>query len=320
MTDNELISIIVPVYNGMPYFKDCLDSIVSQTYSNLEILLVDNGSTDGSRELCFEYAEKYPKIRVIEEGIRQQGRARNRALGEMKGTYYTFIDADDYVSENYVKQLYDVVCEYNADMVQCGAVYMLECRDALKNCDHSVYRIEKESDLPHSVWGKLYKSSVYSSARFSDSRMGSDTPYINDICKISTNAVIYSYCLYGYRSYQGSVTRITPNKSFFNNLDKYIADKNEKDYQHIIQKCIQVVSHRHEEQLYHKQLSILQEKISYANSLGIALDPSLEKKLSEMIARSKVSIIKYMFLKLKQQYTTRVAAHRQKINYRYHLE
>ena len=320
MADNELITIIVPVYNGMPYLKDCLDSLVSQTYQNLEILLVDNGSDDGSGELCKEYSLRYPQIRVIEEGIRQQGRARNRALEEMKGEYYTFVDADDYISENYVKSLYDTIKEYNCDLVQCGAVYMLECRDALKNCDHSVYRIEKESDLPHSVWGKLYKSSVYSSARFSDSRMGSDTPYINDICKLSTNAVIYSYCLYGYRSYQGSVTRIIPNKDFFEKLDKFIADKNEKEYQHIIQKCIQVVSHRHEEQLYHKQLFLLQKKTDQAQSLGISLDPSIEDKLSSMIAKSKVGTFKYIYLKLKQLYTTCIANYRQKINYHYHLE
>ncbi|MCR5727940.1 MAG: glycosyltransferase [Lachnospiraceae bacterium] len=318
--EQELISIIVPIYNAEEYLEDCLDSIVKQTYKNLEILLVENGSTDDSFKICQEYASRYSNIRLLKEGIRQQGSARNRALSEMTGVYYCFVDADDYVSESYVEKMYAAAKEYSADLVLCGVVNMLECRDVKKDVTNSVYPEKDPGKLRRSVWGKLYRSSIYDKVRFSNTRMGSDVIYSGEIYAISTNAAICGEALYAYRSYQTSVTRIVPNDKFFEKMDRFIEEKNTDEYQHLIQKCIQVVSQRHEEKLYHKQLAILKDKIDYAEKLSLTIDEKLYQKLLSMIDASHVSMIVYSYLKLKQLYTSCFAAYRRKINYHCHLD
>ena len=213
--ENELISIIVPIYNAEEYLPDCLDSIVRQTYKNVEILLVENGSSDKSLEICKQYASRYPGIRLLQEGVRQQGSARNRGLKELRGDYYCFVDADDYVSDRYVERMYRTAKKYEADLVVCGVVYMLECRDVTKDVTHIDRKEDDPDKLRRSVWGKLYRSSLYKDVRFTDQRMASDVVYSGEIYAISSNAAICGDRLYGYRSYQGSVTRIVPNKKFF---------------------------------------------------------------------------------------------------------
>ena len=317
---NDLVSIIVPVYNTAEYLRDCLDSLVIQTYENIEIVLVENGSTDNTLDICKEYANKYPKIRLFQEGIRKQGTARNRGLTEMRGTYFCFVDGDDFVSENYVKYMYDAIKKYDADLVQCGVVFMLECRDEKKDITNNVKRISDKKELNGHVWGKLYRSSKYKDVRFSDARMGSDAIYSNELFKISTDAVICGYRLYGYRSYQGSVTRIVPNKSFFSKLDRCINEKKDADYHYMIQKCIQVVRQRREEQLYHNELLVLRKKIDQAAKASMNIDSDLRESLEKMIKASEVSKLKSGYLKLKHKYTTHTAMHRQKINYHCRLD
>ena len=316
--ENELISIIVPVYNIIDYLKDCLDSLVKQTYQNIEILLVDNGSTDGSLELCKKYSDQFSTIRLLHEEEKSPGTARNKGLSEMKGSFYSFVDGDDYVSENYIQKLYEAITLYSADLSLCGVVSMLECRDVKTNVNHKTIKTDKEKDLRKSVWGKLYRSDIYKQVRFNNNRMGSDAIYSSDIYKISTNAVICGYCLYAYRSYQESVTRVIPNKAFFKKIDLFIKNNDEKEFQKIVLKCIQVVSHRHEEQLYHTELIMLREKI--ISTQNFCINNDLMKKLDDLIRESGVSIVKKLYLKTKNVYTSCVANHRRKINYHYPLD
>lgn len=101
-----LISVIVPCYNVMEYLPKCVESILSQTYKNLEIILVDDGSTDSSGKICDGYAAKDNRIKVIHKKNGGLSDARNVALDVMKGEYVTFIDSDDYVANDYVEFLY----------------------------------------------------------------------------------------------------------------------------------------------------------------------------------------------------------------------
>ena len=114
-----LISVIVPVYNVEPYLRECLDSIVNQTYKNLEIILVDDGSTDNSAQICDEYADKDNRIKVIHKHNAGVVEARIDGLKESKAEYIIFVDSDDFIETNFISVMYKNLKEYNADLVCC---------------------------------------------------------------------------------------------------------------------------------------------------------------------------------------------------------
>jgi glycosyltransferase involved in cell wall biosynthesis len=117
---NELISVIVPVYQVEQYLAKCVDSIRSQTYQNIEIILVDDGSPDHCPELCDEYARQDSRIRVIHKPNGGLSDARNAGIEAAEGNYICFIDSDDYVADNMIDRLYLALKEQNAEMSLCA--------------------------------------------------------------------------------------------------------------------------------------------------------------------------------------------------------
>lgn len=120
MTQEILVSVIVPVYNILDYLPRCVDSICSQTYRNLEILLVDDGSTDGTSDLCDRLAQKDERIRVFHKENGGSSSARNLGIREAKGDYLGFIDSDDYIDADMYERLVQAVQEYQAAIAQVG--------------------------------------------------------------------------------------------------------------------------------------------------------------------------------------------------------
>lgn len=114
--NNELISIIVPIYNTEKYLHECLDSIINQTYANFEVLLVNDGSTDSSGIICQEYVERDSRFRYFEKDNGGVASARNLGLEHSEGTYITFIDSDDWVEQNYLDVLYTALKENDTDV------------------------------------------------------------------------------------------------------------------------------------------------------------------------------------------------------------
>lgn len=118
---NPLVSIIVPVYNAEMYLEQCVDSLLQQTYQNVEIILVDDGSTDRSGNMCDIYAEKESRVKVYHQENSGQAVARNVALTVAEGDYVIYVDSDDYVRIDYVEKLLELVFEYRVDIIQCYA-------------------------------------------------------------------------------------------------------------------------------------------------------------------------------------------------------
>ena len=116
MIRQELVSIIVPIYNVENYLRQCLDSILSQTYQNFECLLINDGSPDHSADICREYVEKDSRFRYFEKENGGVSSARNLGIERSKGQYITFIDSDDWVDSDYVETLYDELIKENADI------------------------------------------------------------------------------------------------------------------------------------------------------------------------------------------------------------
>ena len=116
-----MISVIVPVYNAEEYLEECLESIKNQTYTNIEVILVNDGSTDGSKEICEQYCEKDNRFKLVNQENQGQSVARNLGVAESVGQFIMFVDSDDVVRENIVEVLLSYMKE-DVDLVECNLV------------------------------------------------------------------------------------------------------------------------------------------------------------------------------------------------------
>lgn len=173
---NPLISVIVPVYNVEQYVSDCLDSIISQTYRNLEILVVDDGSTDSSGCICDKYAEIDGRMVVFHKENGGLSDARNYALERCTGEYITFVDSDDLVAQDYVAYLYGLAVKYGADVSTCKyEAFLDKVRQEHEKMTNDGYMASPEkciavmslcTDASHSAWGKMFRRSLWQTSRF----------------------------------------------------------------------------------------------------------------------------------------------------------
>ncbi len=129
MENQALISVIIPVYNVEEYLRECVDSVLCQTYGNFEIILVDDGSTDSSGEICDEYLEKDDRITVIHQINGGLSSARNSGLSEAEGKYLYFLDSDDYIADNSLETLVEIAEKDNSDIVFFDAVSFADTDD-----------------------------------------------------------------------------------------------------------------------------------------------------------------------------------------------
>ncbi len=186
--DDCLISIVVPVYNINRYIGKCIESIIIQTYKALEIILVDDGSNDGSDKICDEYALKDSRITVIHKANSGLSAARNTGIKAANGHYITFIDGDDFIDGCYVEKLYDSIRSDKSDIATIGhRVVYPNIKYTKKSDSHLVldsegalFKILYDKDIDLSAWGKLYKTSLFNGVEFPEGRIFEDsaTTYI----------------------------------------------------------------------------------------------------------------------------------------------
>ena len=132
---DDKITVIVPVYNVESYLRKCLDSIIAQTYKNIEIVVVNDGSTDASAEICKEFVEIDHRIIYIEQENSGLSAARNTGLENMSGDYVTFVDSDDWIELDYVETLYKKITQYQADIAE--VIIILSTK--VKECSIFIY-------------------------------------------------------------------------------------------------------------------------------------------------------------------------------------
>lgn len=191
-----LVSVIVPIYKVEKYLPKCIDSILTQSYKNFELLLIDDGSPDSCGHICDEYQEKDSRIRVFHKQNGGLSDARNYGIVRSKGDYLTFIDSDDYISNNYLKILVNMVQTYEVEMSCVACVIEKKgVKVPSVNKKNVTRKISKEEALKYvcikkyfgvSAWGKLFKKELFRDIRFPVGRLYEDMltiPYIIDKCK-----------------------------------------------------------------------------------------------------------------------------------------
>ena len=226
---NEKITVIVPVYNVEHYLDKCLDSLISQTYKNLEIIVINDGSTDNSGAICQEYARKDNRIIYIEKENGGQSEARNMGLDRMTGSYVTFVDSDDWVELDYVETLYKKITEYQAD-IAVGNYYSFNQPEGMyyfhifgdsyyeKVYDNvsifeNLYESKEMKNIAFiSVWGKLYKASLFKYLCFDKDRLREDCYLNQKIYLLAERTVYLNKGLYAYRQREGSSSKIWTEK------------------------------------------------------------------------------------------------------------
>lgn len=213
-----LVSIIIPIYKVEKYINKCVDSVINQTYKNLEIILVDDGSPDECPQICDAYAKKDDRITVIHKLNGGLSSARNAGLDVCKGEYICFVDSDDYVSSSYIEKMYEAIVKYKADMVICGVELVDENYNILVNNDYSlkpelisknevVDRLFEPKNVPYVVaWNKMYSRKIWDNLRYPLGKIHEDEFVAYDILKNSSNGIyLLDDKLYFYMQRQSSI-------------------------------------------------------------------------------------------------------------------
>lgn len=210
-----MISIIVPIYRVECYLRRCIDSLLAQTYKDLEIILVDDGSPDNSSLICDEYAMKDHRIRVIHQGNTGLSAARNAGMKVASGTYIGFVDSDDYVEPRMYENLIRIIEANNADIAMCGCRIVAESSEIIGNDifeENAVYKIDEIISrfvltLKTASWNKLYRSSSVKGSQFPSGRIhGEDLVFIMSVLAPTTTLATTSYVGYNYIKRENSIT------------------------------------------------------------------------------------------------------------------
>lgn len=225
------ISIIVPVYNVEKYIKRCVDSLLEQTYSDIEIILVDDGAKDNSGSLCDDLAKNDDRIKVFHKENGGLSSARNYGIEKATGDYVCFVDSDDYVSPDYCRKMIEVSQSENADIVVCNYIRFSgeRCTESIDSTD--AYQVFNRVDALKNLyaldgerytlaWNKLYKRSVIADIRYPESLINEDEFTTYKFLLNADKIVTMDDVLYFYFKNDNS---ITTNAKYLENLDVFKA-------------------------------------------------------------------------------------------------
>jgi len=250
MSKNDLVSIIVPVYNVELYLHQCIHSILNQTYPHFELILVDDGSKDNSGNLCDEFAKVDPRIHTVHKTNGGLSSARNAGLEISTGSFIAYVDSDDWLEPRFLEVLVNAAYDTRADIVVCG-YYQANEKGDKKRMPTSVsfvqktytgQQVAKQFLLPlfggssdpsevqgfetPSVWKRLYRTSTVQECRFQSEReyLAEDLLYSLDVFSRSGRVTVCGYYGYNYRYNPQSLDRgFRPNRwELYKNLIQYL--------------------------------------------------------------------------------------------------
>ena len=211
------VSIIVPVYQVENYIRQCIDSILVQTFTDFELILVDDGSKDRSGKICDEYAVLDQRVKVIHKENGGLSDARNCGMDQAVGNYFMFVDSDDYIAPTMLEYLYKALMNKEADIAVCNFLHFFEedrKRDFSTNIQSEVLsgaeifysrKNERVYGIWTVAWNKLYKRETLGNVRFRFGKYHEDEFWTNDIYQMDIKVVTIPECLYYYRQRDNSI-------------------------------------------------------------------------------------------------------------------
>lgn len=209
---NELISIIVNVYNEERYIKKCLDSIVNQTYKNIEIIIVNDGSTDNTLKICESYKDN--RIKIISQKNIGLSLSRNVGIDNSTGKYVYFLDADDFIENDTIEYLYNLIVTYDADMSTCRTINIYSYDTEIKNQPEKIdilsniemlKRLLLNENNSSTIWNKLMKKKLFNNIRFPD-RVLEDVPVTYKLVLTSEKIIYSNQIKHNYLKHKESIT------------------------------------------------------------------------------------------------------------------
>jgi len=227
------ISVIIPIYNVDSYIAKCLESVINQSYKNLEIIIINDGSTDKTKDICEHYANTDNRIVLVNQNNQGISMARNKGLDMAAGEYIGFVDGDDWIDRDMYELLYKNLCKYDSDISMCKFVFINENGDLLYQRydlqERSVIYLENQEKMSNFIeseknylWNKLYKKDLFNHIRFPKNKLFEDV-FIS--CKLIDKAnriVISSEHKYYYLRRNNSITTQTFNVQSLDIIEGYI--------------------------------------------------------------------------------------------------
>lgn len=238
-----MISVIIPVYNVEKYIKECLDSVINQSYKDLEIILVDDGSTDRSGIICDEYAFKDNRIKVIHKENGGLSSARNIGMKIATGEFFTFIDSDDYIATSMIEELYNALIDTSADLSICNISRKSYFeKNIVKNIivhkkEKTLMLLLKEKQIQTSACAKLYKKCLFDDIYYPDGKLYEDFGTTYKLIHRAQRIAHINTPMYYYRFNEVSITksRFTNKHLDYFDISEELCFFIEKEYPKLLQ-------------------------------------------------------------------------------------
>lgn len=230
--EEKKVSVIIPVYNVEKYIRRCLDSIISQTYRNLEIIINNDGSTDSSYEICKEYAEKDERIRVFSHANKGVSYTRNLLLSKITGDYFIFVDADDFIAKDMISSMVEIKVKYEAD---CVSVTEKNIKVDTNEMDTSSEILNVFSGKEFACkmmqpmgyfcypWGRLFEKSIAEIMHFPENYIFEDVFTMPKVIYGLDKVVRTSRHLYYYRVHKSGLSHSRFQRRSTDEMDAYLA-------------------------------------------------------------------------------------------------
>lgn len=301
MIEEEKISVIVPVYNVEKYLEKCLKTILNQTYKNLQIIVIDDGSTDKSSQICDDFSRQDERISVIHKKNGGLSAARNDGLDLVQGKYVIFIDSDDYISDNMVELLYKGISENEADYCVCGFTTVTDTYDKIKEYKPKekilsgkdalrMHYFAKEYSVNFVMaCAKIYKSELWKTLRFVEKIYFEDVEIMPRVLLNSNKVVIINHPGYYYVQQEGSIMH-----------NPKLREKMYKDSMDIFESHIDLYSREGILELRNAEIQLLLDKIithDLHDSIpyeAVTYSKKLYNKYFMQILATKMSLKKYV--------------------------
>ena len=232
--EKDKISVIIPVYNVQAYIERCLNSILAQTYTNFEVICIDDGSTDESGKICDTFEKKDKRVHVCHIENHGVSYARNLGLSMMQGEWFCYVDPDDWIEPNYIERMYCIANEKQCDVVACGIDKTYEYVTGIKEKNEHILMFSSSEECIRNyicggttmhglVWNKLYNAEKFKDIRFDENlKVNEDCMYIYEIMSMCGRACLTTMKLYHWYIRQDSACHKRADRADFSAAEVFL--------------------------------------------------------------------------------------------------